>query len=64
MTGVEEVVSFTPQQIRLTLSDGKVSITGEELKIISFSKSSGDFSAMGKIEGLRYGMGAGLKIFK
>ncbi len=64
LTGVEGVVSFSPQQIRLLLSDGKLSIAGEGLKIISFSETSGDFSATGKIEELRYGGGTGLKFFK
>lgn len=63
MTGVEEVLSFSPQQIRLRLSGGSVMISGEGLKIVSFSGSDGNFSATGKIVGLRYG-GAGVKLFR
>lgn len=63
MTGVTEVLSFTPQQIRLRLSDGNVTVLGEGLKIHSFSGSSGDFSATGKVDGVRYG-GVGTKFFR
>ncbi len=59
MTGVESVTAFSPQQISLTLSDGKLVVMGSDLKITAFSKTSGAFSATGNISALRYGGRAG-----
>ncbi len=61
MTGVESVTAFSPQQISLNLSGGKLVITGSDLKITAFSKTSGTFSATGNISSLRYG-GAGVHL--
>lgn len=57
MTGVESVTAFSPQQISLNLSGGKLVVTGSDLKITAFSKTSGTFSATGNISALRYGGG-------
>ncbi len=54
MTGVDSVDSFSDKQINLTLENGKAVISGEELKIINFSKANGSFSAVGKIFGVRF----------
>ncbi len=55
MTSVESVDSFTAQQITLTLTGGgRAIITGENLKIIHFTKSNGNFGAVGKISGVRF----------
>lgn len=54
MTGVESVDAFSDRQISLTLDNGKAVIAGENLKIINFSKSNGNFSAVGKISGVRF----------
>ncbi|HIY78456.1 MAG TPA: hypothetical protein H9728_05365 [Candidatus Borkfalkia excrementavium] len=54
MTGVAAVDSFTPQQINITLDSGRAVITGEGLKIVNFSKSAGNFSAVGKVTGIRF----------
>ncbi len=54
MTGVESVDSFSPQQITLTLDGSRAQITGEGLKIADFSKTTGRFSATGKITGIRF----------
>lgn len=54
VTGVESVDSFSAQQISLTLDNGKAVVSGENLKIVNFSKSNGNFSAVGKIAGIRF----------
>lgn len=54
ITGVESVDSFSAQQISLTLDNGKAVVSGENLKIVNFSKSNGNFSAVGKITGIRF----------
>ena len=54
MTGVSGVDGFTPREIRLTLESGRAVIAGEGLKIVSFSKANGNFSAIGKIYGIRF----------
>ena len=54
MTCVESVDSFSMQQISVTVGGGKAIVSGEGLKIVNFSKSNGNFSAEGKITGLRY----------
>ncbi len=59
MTGVESVTAFSPQQISLTLADGKLVVTGSGLKIAAFSKTTGAFTATGNISALRYGGGGG-----
>ncbi|MBP5242293.1 MAG: YabP/YqfC family sporulation protein [Clostridia bacterium] len=61
MTGVESVTSFSSKQIDLTVNDNakkvKVTVSGDNLKITAFSKSSGAFTAIGDIFGVRYGRG-------
>lgn len=55
VTGVESVDAFSDRQIALTLSGGGgASIGGEGLKIVNFSKSSGSFTAVGKVHGIRF----------
>lgn len=54
LTGVVSVDSFTSQQISLSLDSGRAFIAGEGLKIVSFSKTTGGFSAVGKIMGIRF----------
>lgn len=63
LTGVKSVTSFSPQQINLMLSEGKLIITGNNLKVTSFSKSSGTFSADGEIAGVKYNAGGKLSGF-
>ncbi len=55
ITAVESVDAFSAQQITLTLDNGRAFITGDDLKIVQFSKSDGNFSATGKISGVRFG---------
>lgn len=54
VTGVASVDGFDSKEIRITLESGRAVITGDGLKIVSFSKASGSFSAVGKIVGLRF----------
>ncbi len=54
MTGVASVDSFTERQISLSLAGGRAVISGEGLKIVSFSQSGGGFCATGKISGVQF----------
>lgn len=63
MTGVESVDAFSAQQIALTLENGRAQIAGDELKIVGFSRADGNFAAVGKIYGVRFGAKRG-KIIK
>lgn len=54
ITGVESVDAFSPRQISLTLDNGKAVIVGDNLKIVNFSKSNGNFAAVGIIGGIRF----------
>ena len=67
LSGVKSVDSFSPQSMKLTTDGGKVNILGENLKVLSFSKQSGAFSAEGRVDGLRFsGAKTGLmkKVFR
>lgn len=60
--GIESVLSFSPSQLVLSYQGGKIVVTGSEMKITSFSKSNGQFTADGQITGVKYcGKSAGLK---
>lgn len=66
-TLIESVDSFSDRQIVLSYANGKIVVVGANMKITSFSKSSGCFSAVGEIISVRY-VGKGLsfkgKLFK
>ncbi len=53
-TKIENVVSFSPAQLVLAFSGGRIVITGSDMKITAFSGQSGQFSAIGTISGVRY----------
>lgn len=53
-TAVESVDSFSDRQIVLSYSGGRIVVTGEKMKIVNFSKTSGAFAATGVISGARY----------
>lgn len=59
MSGVESVNAFSSGQINLSITGGKVTITGSNLKITAFSKASGAFAATGTVYGVRYNTGGG-----
>ena len=54
LTAVISVDSFTDKQILLTLDVCRAQISGDGLKIVNFSKSNGNFAAVGKIGGIRF----------
>lgn len=56
ISGVDSVSSFSEAKISLKLSGGeRLHIVGIGLKITSFSKSSGAFTAEGQFVGFSYG---------
>lgn len=59
MTGVESVDAFSDNAISLTVGGKKVQISGSGLKVLSFSKGSGNFSASGQVNGVKFGAGKG-----
>ena len=61
-TAIEGVVSFSPVRLTLTYAGGKITVEGSDMKITSFSKQTGAFSAGGTILSVRYlSSGGGLK---
>lgn len=54
MTGVESVDGFSEQQIKLSVNGSKVVIFGENIKITSFNKGTGNLTAEGLISSLKY----------
>ncbi len=60
LTGVESVDRFLEGEICLTVCGKRVRITGARLKVLSFSKGNGNFSAIGEINAIHYG-GVGKK---
>ena len=61
MTGVERVDAFSERVISLTVNGRKVRIEGSKLRVLAFSEGSGNFSASGTVDAIRY-LGAGGKI--
>ncbi len=57
ITAVESVDQFSDRQILLTIAGKRVTIVGENLRILSFSQGGGGFCAEGRIDGIRYGAG-------
>lgn len=53
-SGIISVDAFSDKQISLTYAGGKISVSGNGMKITNFSKTSGAFSATGEITGVRY----------
>lgn len=61
-TGIDSVDSFSATQLVLSYGGGRIVVTGSEMKITSFSKTNGQFSASGIITGVKYsGKAANLK---
>ena len=59
LTGVESVDAFSETEIRLCVAGKKMLIKGAGLKVLSFSKGSGAFSAIGEVSFIRYGAAKG-----
>lgn len=55
MTGVDSVDAFSETEVKLTVNGKKVLITGAGLKVLAFSKGSGNFSASGEVTSVKYG---------
>ena len=53
-TQISSVDSFSDRQIVLSFSGGRIVVNGSGMKIVNFSKTSGAFSAIGEITGVRY----------
>lgn len=58
-TAIESVDAFSDKQIILSYSGGKIIVSGNGMKIINFSKTSGAFAAAGDIAAVRYSGGTG-----
>ncbi len=54
LSGVLSIEGFTTQQIILELVSGKIIVFGSNLKIAGFTKSGGQFVAIGNIKGMRF----------
>ena len=54
LTGVERVDSFSDREIRLTVGGKKTRIEGSKLKVLSFSEGSGNFTASGNVDCIRF----------
>ncbi len=55
MTCVESVDSFSDTAIILTVGGKKVTIGGENLKILTFSQGNGNFAANGEVKIVKFG---------
>ncbi len=53
-TQIEAVNSFSATQIVLSYSGGRIIVSGSDMKITAFSKSSGQFTAQGTVNGVKY----------
>ncbi|MBQ6921645.1 MAG: YabP/YqfC family sporulation protein [Clostridia bacterium] len=56
MTMVESVNGFSEQALLLTVSGTKVKISGEKIKITSYNKATGTFTADGEFSDIKYGV--------
>lgn len=63
MSGVQSVDGFTDKTLNLTVAGTRVRIEGENIKILAFSKNSGQLIADGKFNGIKYAA-AKLSLFK
>lgn len=61
-TQIEAVEAFSPAQLVLSYAGGRIIVAGSDMKITSFSKSGGGFSASGTFTSVKYAQkGFGLK---
>lgn len=66
-TKIEAVEAFSSTQLILSYAGGRIIVTGSEMKITSFSKSTGAFSASGLFTAVKYAQKGGSlkqKLFK
>lgn len=58
-TQIEAVEAFSPTQLTLSYAGGRIIISGSDMKITSFSKSTGAFSAVGLFSAVKYAQKGG-----
>lgn len=65
-TQIDAVDAFSATQIVLSYAGGQIVVSGSGLKITAFSKSSGQFTAAGTVNSVKYARkGSGFKgLFK
>ena len=54
MTGIREVLSYSPREVALSSSNGRLTITGEGLKIVGFEKRTGEFKMVGAVVAVKF----------
>lgn len=54
LTGIKEVIAYSDEQLLLDTAEGRLTITGKELKIGRFSSSSGELTYSGETNMLKY----------
>jgi sporulation protein YabP len=54
VSGVKEVSGFDDRQIEADTTAGELFVRGEELRILSFDRDSGDLELEGRIDGMAY----------
>ncbi len=54
LTGIDEVESFTEEQITLSSSLGMIAVDGKNLKIESFSTERGELRIVGEFDSFYY----------
>lgn len=55
MTCVDTVDGFSEQSLKLTVKGNKVLVSGENIKITSFNKNTGNLTAEGEFAQIKYG---------
>lgn len=54
MTGIKEVLSYSPGEIALSSDGGRLTVTGENLKITKYNERDGSLAFTGKVSAIRY----------
>ena len=58
-TQIEAVEAFSPTQLTLAYAGGRIIISGSDMKITAFSKSTGSFAASGTFGAVKYAQKGG-----
>jgi len=56
MSGVQSVDGFNEQSVIITLTDGRMQVMGEGLKVLAFSKTTGNLTLDGKILTVKFAL--------
>ena len=54
MSGVSAVDGFSNEYLRLTVNGSKVLITGKNIKITGYAKTTGNLTADGEFDGVKF----------